>query len=521
MMRSVNSGQASLLVMAAALFLGSGSSVASTRILLILDSSGSMWGQMEGRTKIAVAKEVMRGVINDLPEKVELGFIAYGHRRKGDCDDIELLVPIGKNTTGAVVKQIQNLNPKGKTPITRAFKLALELLTQSEDQTIVLLVSDGRETCDEDPCKLIQAYRERGIQLKVHVVGFDVTDEEKNQLACIADAGGGQYFTAKNAEQLSMALTAVKTEVLEGVAAQTETPKSSFGNNAEGWKIVGDGSLGDSVDPTLENGAIKAVDHATGGVWYWKAPESFLGDKSQTYGLDLVFNLRTDFTDAPFEADDVVIKGAGKTIVADTLVNPGIDWTTYRVGLQESTGWMDKSDCRCVSRETLLEVLAKVEMLLIRGEFRDGKDTGWLDDVVFGASPAPAGEGAAKAVGTRSLCPAGAMVLEGPTTVLSAARLNFSFNDLQNFEDTAWIGIVPGGAPHGCAAEVDKHDVVYTRIRPVTAGTVTLHAPTRPGPWEARLLSSNKPGGTEVASVSFTVEGNRQCPLGERPLRDL
>ena len=59
-------------------------------VLFILDASGSMWGKVEGKEKIVVAREVMANLINELPEGTQVGLEAYGHRAKGDCNDIEM-----------------------------------------------------------------------------------------------------------------------------------------------------------------------------------------------------------------------------------------------------------------------------------------------------------------------------------------------------------------------------------------------------------------------------------------------
>ena len=88
-------------------------------------------------------------------------------------------------------------------------------MATTEEETTLVLVSDGKETCQGDPCALVKSLKGKGIKLKTHVIGFDVTDEEKQQLACIAEAGGGKYFTAKSADQLKLALGEVKREVVE------------------------------------------------------------------------------------------------------------------------------------------------------------------------------------------------------------------------------------------------------------------------------------------------------------------
>jgi hypothetical protein len=76
-----------------------------------------------------------------------------------------------------------------------------------------VVISDGKETCAGDPCAAVREARAAGVKMQVHVIGFDVTPEESKQLRCIAEAGEGKYFAAKNAPELKQVLTQVKKEV--------------------------------------------------------------------------------------------------------------------------------------------------------------------------------------------------------------------------------------------------------------------------------------------------------------------
>jgi hypothetical protein len=87
-----------------------------------------------------------------------------------------------------------------------------------------VLVSDGKESCGGDPCETIKSLREKGIKIRLHVVGFAVGDDEKNQLTCMADAGGGRYFEAKNSAELTQALAEVRTAVVEEKPAPAAPP---------------------------------------------------------------------------------------------------------------------------------------------------------------------------------------------------------------------------------------------------------------------------------------------------------
>ncbi len=178
----------------------------SERAILVLDASGSMWGQVEGTPKITIARDVIQGLLNDWNSNVELGVTAYGHREKGNCSDIETLVPVGAVDGDQVMSAIGSLNPKGKTTLTDAVRQAAETLKYTEERATVLLVSDGKETCDADPCAAAAELEANGIDFTVHVVGFDLTDEEKEQLQCIADNTGGKFLSADNAPELHVAM---------------------------------------------------------------------------------------------------------------------------------------------------------------------------------------------------------------------------------------------------------------------------------------------------------------------------
>ena len=86
--------------------------------MLVLDASGSMWGQIDGKAKIAIARDAVGAMLDDW-QGGDLGLMAYGHNRKGDCADIEVLQAIGPDTAAGIRKRVDALNPKGMTPITQ------------------------------------------------------------------------------------------------------------------------------------------------------------------------------------------------------------------------------------------------------------------------------------------------------------------------------------------------------------------------------------------------------------------
>ena len=197
-------------LLAAALLTATGLYAANTQqpaTMLVLDASGSMWGQIGGKTKIAIAREAVDSMLNGW-NGGDLGLMAYGHNRKGDCADIQVLQAVGPNTATGIRKQVNALNPKGMTPITESVRRAAEQLRYTEHRATVILVSDGEETCNADPCALGKELEAAGVDFTAHVVGFDIEQGSKahKQLQCLAANTGGRYLEARNAAELNKAL---------------------------------------------------------------------------------------------------------------------------------------------------------------------------------------------------------------------------------------------------------------------------------------------------------------------------
>ena len=189
-------------------------------VMIILDGSGSMWGQAGGKSKIAAAKKVLRELVPSLPEEVRIGLTVYGHRQKGQCDDIEIIIPAGSNDRQLLLGKVQGISPKGKTPIADSIKIVANELKGKENETTIILVSDGEETCNPDPCAVVRELKKTGIKFILHVVGFDVNRMQQEQLSCLAKAGGGAYFGASNATDLLSAFQSMQQEVVKKVEVE-------------------------------------------------------------------------------------------------------------------------------------------------------------------------------------------------------------------------------------------------------------------------------------------------------------
>jgi Ca-activated chloride channel homolog len=242
------------------------SSQAAERTIIVLDASGSMWAQIEGKSRIEIAKQTVKTVIGNLPADMELGLMAYGHRDKGSCTDIELLVPPAAGTVAAIIAATNKISPKGKTPLTEAVKRAAGDLKYTEEKATVILVTDGLETCDADPCALGAELEKSGVDFTAHVVGFGLTEAEGKKVSCLATNTGGKYIQASDAKSLTKALT---TTVLKAEAPPPPPPKPAAiefnfiptlvmseggevvsedaGNAYEVYQVKADGTPGDRV----------------------------------------------------------------------------------------------------------------------------------------------------------------------------------------------------------------------------------------------------------------------------------
>jgi len=183
-----------------------GVAAAQERTMIVLDGSGSMWGQIDGVPKLQIARDTLRDVLKSVPDTTELGLMAYGHRKKGDCNDIELVVPPALGTASSIADKADSMKFLGKTPLTEAVKRAAEELRYTEDTATVVLITDGLETCKANVCELGSLLESQGANFTAHVVGFGLSKEEGAQVACLAENTGGQYFSADNGAALADAL---------------------------------------------------------------------------------------------------------------------------------------------------------------------------------------------------------------------------------------------------------------------------------------------------------------------------
>lgn len=183
---------------------------ADSASILIYDASGSMWGQLDGGiTKVEVARKVIGDFFVSRENTVPLGVIAYGHNRRGDCSDIEVIADVGANDPSELSAGLNRLNPRGMTPITASLSLAASMIPSTAESADIILVTDGLETCDADPCALAAQLAQEGIDIRAHVVGFGLTSQEAEAMSCVADATGGLLLRPQTGQELADALNQI------------------------------------------------------------------------------------------------------------------------------------------------------------------------------------------------------------------------------------------------------------------------------------------------------------------------
>ncbi len=278
-------------------------STLTVNVELILDASGSMAETIPGtenQSRMDAAKTAMRDVIDRIPERegLNVGFRIYGHEgsnseadRPVSCRATELLVPLDGVDKPALLEQVETFEPTGWTPLALALEAAAADFSGGESVTnAIIMVTDGEETCGGDPCQVAGALHAADVALTTHVVGFALTDEQREAVRCIAEEGGGQLFTAEDAESLSEAVFTAFTQVEATpapVEVETETQTevggyvagNAFGFLDEGVAgelsvvavgVVGDGSLPlvirNDTGEDVENVQVEIIARADGAL---------------------------------------------------------------------------------------------------------------------------------------------------------------------------------------------------------------------------------------------------------------
>lgn len=181
--------------------------------MLVLDSSGSMAGtDMNSQTPhVAKVRSALAAVLPDVAPRRNLGLMVYGPGQEAKCENIDLRLPPAPNSAEAILAEVNRVVPFGETPLTAAVRDAAELLDFRTKPAVVVLLTDGEETCGGDPCRLARQLKAEARDLTIHVVGFKVTNSAtwlvpEKRAACMAEETGGLSLTAETRDELVEAL---------------------------------------------------------------------------------------------------------------------------------------------------------------------------------------------------------------------------------------------------------------------------------------------------------------------------
>ena len=192
-----------------------------SRILFIFDASNSMAGQWEGEVKIDIARRILIEMVDSLEamENVEMALRVYGHQSPvppQDCSDTKLEVPFGPSNASRIRQKLRFITPKGTTPIAHSLELAPgDFPPCDRCRNIIVLITDGVEACDGDPCAVSLGLQKQGIILRPFVIGIGPDMGFRETFNCI-----GEYYGSPSKKQFKEALKVVITQALNATSAQ-------------------------------------------------------------------------------------------------------------------------------------------------------------------------------------------------------------------------------------------------------------------------------------------------------------
>jgi len=193
-----------------------------TRILFILDASNSMNARWGDQTRIEAAKELLAKTVNDLHDvpNLEIALRVYGHQSPitatfQDCNDTKLEVPFGKDNFHQVKARIKSIYAKGTTPIARSLEAAAGDFPDNTSRNIIILITDGLEACDNDPCVIAKKLHDKGVKVTPFVIGLGMDLSYLEKFKCI-----GSYSDAETRDAFAKVLQNVISKALLNTTTQ-------------------------------------------------------------------------------------------------------------------------------------------------------------------------------------------------------------------------------------------------------------------------------------------------------------
>lgn len=200
---------------------GLGPRVPPTRVIVMIDGSGSMAGTMGGRTKLELAREAALGFIDGLPASVQTSLLVFGQQgdnsqagKARSCSAIDVLAPMSTDR-GGLRTALGQVRAVGWTPLAAGLERAEALLSASATpgEQVIYVVSDGEETCGGDPVAVARRINGGRTRAIVNVIGFNLPSGEAAKLGAVAAAGGGGFVNLSTRAELARYTAEVKESI--------------------------------------------------------------------------------------------------------------------------------------------------------------------------------------------------------------------------------------------------------------------------------------------------------------------
>mgnify|MGYP003382688287 CR=1 FL=1 len=180
--------------------------------MFVFDASGSM-GTTDLTAKkphIARVIDALRIVVPEIPADRKMGLIVYGEGEYNKCDSIELRLAPQPNAGPLILSEVEKVRPAGRTPLADSVEQAADVLNYRNNPSVVILLTDGEETCGGKPCDLAKHLRSTAQDLTVHVIGYRNVAAggltATSGARCLAEDNGGLYLSVESTDQLIEAL---------------------------------------------------------------------------------------------------------------------------------------------------------------------------------------------------------------------------------------------------------------------------------------------------------------------------
>ncbi len=194
-----------------------------TRLLFVLDGSGSMQAKWENKTRMSIAKRALTHIVDSLKvnKNVELGLRVYGHqfdRKYKNCQDSKLEVAFAPDNHHKITHRLKSINPQGVTPISISLKKAAgDFPTDPNYRNVIIIITDGIESCGGDPCAVSKALQKKHIFLQPFIIGIGMSHKEIKQFDCM-----GTFYNANSVKQFASILGNIVQHSLQSVQVRVD-----------------------------------------------------------------------------------------------------------------------------------------------------------------------------------------------------------------------------------------------------------------------------------------------------------